>query len=148
MIRQDDPRFSDDPRIKEFACVVFVYLFIANKISGIQLGISEIKTLIERFESNGWIDREFTVMQPDRILQYCGVKAEPVKAEAAGYICQPGEYELCMWGYRDSTGHWWEHAIYGDGRGGQGYDPLGRSHCGKYGTIVAKRIVKVIEEAV
>ncbi len=144
MIRQDDPRFSGNVEIGEDACVLFVYLYFANKLANAPMGVQEILGYISDYQTKGWIRSDMTVLQPDLILGSLGVvETAPVKGESADYECQPGEYELCMWGYTDSTGKWWEHAIAGDGKGNQAFDPLGRSHCGALGKVVTKRIISV-----
>ncbi len=144
MIRQDDPRFASNPNIKEFACVLFCYLYYGNKLAGAQMGVQEILGYISDFQAQGWLTGTMTVQQPDKILEKLGVQeAEIVKAEDPAYICKDGEYEICMWGYMDMNGKWWEHAIAGTGNGGQAFDPLGLSHCGRLGKIVTKRIITV-----
>ena len=144
MVRQDDRRFTANPNIAEFACVLFVYLYFGNKLANYPLGATEILSLINLFAKNSWITPAMDVQQPDDILEYLGVKeSSSVTAEGPDYQCQEDEYELCMWGYTDANGKWWEHAIAGDGKGNQAYDPLGLSHCGRLGKIVTKRIIHV-----
>jgi len=124
--------------------VLFVYLYFGNKLANYPLGATEILSLISLFIEKGWITPAMDVQQPDDILEYLGVKeAEAVREEGPDYQCKENEFELCMWAYTDLTGHYWEHAIAGDGKGNQAYDPLGLSHCGRLGKIVTKRIIHV-----
>lgn len=126
--------------------MLFCYLYFANKLVNAQMGISEILSYVTEFQSKGWIDNEMTINQPDLILERLGVQeAQIVRAAPATYVCQEGEYEICTWGYTDMNGKWWEHAIAGTGNGGQAFDPLGRSHCGRLGKIVTKRIISVAD---
>ncbi len=144
MIRQDDPRFGANPDIDEDGCVLFVYLYFGNKLANAQLGVQEILALITKYQQSGWLGTDMTVYQPDKILADLGVQCSAsVREEGPGYICKDNEYELCMWGYTDKDGKWWAHAIAGDGKGNQAYDPLGLSHCGRLGKIVTKRIISV-----
>jgi len=143
MIRQDDSRFSENPNIKEFACVLFQYLYLGNKLAAFSLGIPEIKALIDIFEQKGWLSPTMDVNEPDQILAYMGMDAEAVRAESSDYIFVPGEYGFRMWSYTDATGKLWSHAIGDDGNGHQTYDPLGRSHCGRLGKPTDCRVFKL-----
>ena len=99
MIRQDDSRFSANPNIKEFACVLFQYLYLGNKLAAFSLGIPEIKALIDIFEQKGWLSPTMDVNEPDQILAYMGMDAEAVRAESSDYIFVPGEYGFRMWSF-------------------------------------------------
>jgi len=123
---------------------MFVYFYFGNKLANYPLGVHEILSLLDMFRSKNWDDSQITVEQPNDILEYMGVRlAKDVSEEGPDYQCKENEFELCMWAYTDLTGHYWEHAIAGDGKGNQAYDPLGLSHCGRLGKIVTKRIIHV-----
>lgn len=124
--------------------MLFCYLYYGNKLANAQLGAPAILALVDKYRTNGWIDEQMTVSQPDKILADLGVsESAPVSAAGPDYQCSAGEYEICFWAYTDATGKYWEHAIAGDGHGNQAFDPLGRSHCGRLGKIVTKRILHV-----
>jgi hypothetical protein len=91
-----------------------------------------------------WLDEDCYVRDPAAICNFLdNTKRHRVVYAAADYILQPDEREILRY-ERKTTGTTFSHFVVGNGQGRVEWDPLGDSLTVKNGSLVSKRIVRII----
>ena len=138
MILQRDGRLK--PEIQKHGCYLMCLLWYANKFTNMSLSPEMINggmwnLLVKR----GWMTDKAYIMDPEAILDWCGVKATySGKHETPDVFCGEREFEILYWKHPEVGGHF----TAGDGKGRVTYDPWGISRAATEGALLSKRIFR------
>lgn len=149
MIRDDDPRFAKYSQMSGSpgeACLVFAYLWFANKVANIPMGISEIASYVQSLRNNKILgdptNGPWYVNSADTLYTSLGVKySNPARVEPPTYICKTTEQEVLQVERTAEDGHHYVHFVGGDGSGHVTYDSLGYSHTVYDGGVVTRKVI-------
>lgn len=144
MIFQFDKRFAADPRWNSWGCNLSLFFWFASMRKIIEVSPGFMTSCAQIFEANGWIDKEFSILDYNRIYNYLGL---PVwyhdEHTDPNYVCKRNEFEH-LYFTRTWMGEQIGHFVAGDGHGVVTYDPYGISNSVKYGHLLNKRIMTVL----
>jgi len=141
VILQKDGRLQTE--IQKHGCYYMSLLWYANKFTNMSLSVELIDAaLFKRFVINEWMSEGAYILDPEAILNWCGVKCYYTnKHEDPDVICGPTEFEILYWRHPEVGGHF----TAGDGKGRVTYDPYGVSKAASEGTLMSKRIFRRTE---
>jgi len=140
MILQKDGRLR--PQFHQSGCYLMCLLFFANKFTNMSLSAEMISDgIYTLFLKHKWIRDNTYVMNPQAILNWCGVKCVYTdKHETPDRMCEKNEFEILYWRHPEVGGHF----TCGNGRGIATYDPWGVSRAATEGMLLSKRIFRLI----
>jgi len=101
----------------------------------------------EELEEKGYIQKDLTVLYPERVLKYYGLRTKIVWDEEYKHyrpvdeLALKGQFEILYWYNPETDLH---HFTGGNGAGIRTYDPLGESITATQGHIESKRIFNLL----
>lgn len=147
MYLQTDSRIAHrNWNIRTFGCYYMVLLHIAEKFTGVEPSPSDIAIKFYwNLIDSGYMDEECTILNPVQILHYLGFKEVGlVKYSNADYQPDSQELEVLKFEYDPDPDTHWEHFVAGCGHGHVAWDPWGVSQTATKGTLVSKRIFRLL----
>lgn len=122
--------------IGKWGCYFLSILRLCEFVADMEISGADIIDLWERGRANNWLDRECTVLRPEKLLSYLTKDIWNVRKESAAY--EPGKNEFQILVYK--MGEHQAHFVLADNSGKITFDPWGDSEIVRNGKLHSKRI--------